>query len=179
MPDDVDKRRPVAGTGDDVGSRRHEWFRRGHARCAEALAAGFYLESITLIESMLGDRLESRLGWRRGQSGYPKQVFFAPLGELLRDLRKVESDDDFKKEYDAIGEWTKKRNTAVHQMVKLPPGPATDWGDQYVNLKTWTLDGYACLVRLDRLTNADRKQNGVKRSATQSTLWPDGLPEVL
>jgi hypothetical protein len=179
IDDTADKKtRPVASTG-DIGTRRHRWFRRGYQRCAEALRQGFYVEAIALIESMLGDRMESRLAWLREKKGDSTPVRFSTLEWLLARLGDLETDNDFMKQYGAIGEWKHKRNAAVHEMVKLPPDSAADWDGRYSELKGWAIDGYACLVRLDRSTNGDRKRNGVKRSATQSSLWPDGLPDTL
>jgi hypothetical protein len=53
----------------NVGSIRFRLLRAAAERATEAFKKGFFLEAITLTESLLGTRLESRLAWVRNQTG--------------------------------------------------------------------------------------------------------------
>lgn len=83
------RKRAVAPPHGNVGGHRYT----GHARIRDqvdaALAAGFPLEAITLIESVLADRRESRASYLTGAD-----QGFSTLGHLIKVLRAEGVDDN-------------------------------------------------------------------------------------
>lgn len=54
------KKRAVSSESNDVGSKRHELYKGVIGKINSAIEAGYYLEAITLEESLICDRFASR-----------------------------------------------------------------------------------------------------------------------
>jgi hypothetical protein len=98
-------------------------YNKGWARINSALEAGFYLEAITIQESIISDRL---LSYVLGVAPNSKINTKTSLGKLIVQWRKyagvsLERLDgtDLGRDTDA---WRIKRNTVVHGLVKSAPG---------------------------------------------------------
>ncbi len=75
----------------------------------------FYLEAITLMESLIADRLESRLTELN-----KKAHTFETLGKLRNDLLKKEKSKNLVSIIETdLKEWTQLRNIAIHQAAKI------------------------------------------------------------
>lgn len=100
-------------------------YREAWVRIKKAQGYGFYLEAVTLEESIIADRLVSFLvcvGEIQADSKVEKHSF----GQLIqRWMKRVPEPIPIKYFPDlrsAIDEWRKHRNRVVHGMVKSVPG---------------------------------------------------------
>jgi hypothetical protein len=111
------RERAIAIPHDGVGMSRYQLYRKAWERIESATEAGYYLEAIALLESILTDRLESRASYlTRGNEGYRN------LGPLIRALRRHENVADFRPIIEQIDAWRERRNEALHEMVKFQSG---------------------------------------------------------
>ena len=102
------RERAIAIPHAGVGMTRYQLYRKAWGRVESATEAGYYLEAITLLESILTDRLESRASYLTGRNeGYQN------LGPLIHTLRQHESIADFRPIIDRIDAWRERRNEAV------------------------------------------------------------------
>jgi hypothetical protein len=156
-----------------VGSERFRLIRDAFLHCQEALRAGYYIEAISIIESILADRLGSLLygitrqridlehtignllyNWKEGAKKVIAPDTARPLPNdiasfLERDLKK----------------WVKARNKAVHAMAKLERPGDTTFQERYDRLERVALDGVLILTRLDEFDSREKQLAG-RRPAT-------------
>jgi hypothetical protein len=126
---EMKRRRGEAYTGKGHGTLRYELFTRAKRRIEASMASGHYCEVIALCESIIADRLESRLSFLRREN-----VGFETLGPLLTGLEKAETDSELLKLVAELRQWAKKRNRALHELVKIEDGvPHLSW-DQRIEL---------------------------------------------
>ncbi|MGL5001347.1 MAG: hypothetical protein ACRDAM_00225 [Casimicrobium sp.] len=145
------KLRAVADTS-EVAKARYQLYKSAYSRVNEAIAEGYFLEAITIIESLIADRLESRLGFTS-----KKPEGFLTLGKLKARLAK-ETDATLKGIVDdELMEWTKRRNDALHGMAKLEHGVIEDWASRYLRQKKVAADGKALLGKIDKRVKALRR----------------------
>jgi hypothetical protein len=105
-----------------------------------SIKEGFFCEVIAISESIISDRLESRLSWlakdfpdQGNDTGpnYQYAIGFWELGRLIKWLRVCETDSKLRELLDALDNWRKERNGALHEMVKVAAdGPVPDWKTQ-------------------------------------------------
>lgn len=89
----------------------------------KAVESGFYFEATTLIESLICDRLESRLG-----EYTMDDVKFNTLGRLRDELIKIETDDVLRALIDLdVKKWADKRNVTVHEAAKIDVDNHRTW----------------------------------------------------
>jgi hypothetical protein len=155
----------------NVGSIRFRLLRAAAERATEAFKKGFFLEAITLTESLLGTRLESRLAWVRNQTG-KLPVEFSTLRALCDELlgkraSAVPDAEAFKLPIEAVREWANKRNEALHEMAKLIEGDTHDFSVKYKRSRAVVMEGFKVLLAYDAL---DRK---VRRAAGKYTATDD------
>jgi len=124
-----------------------------YGRMSAAIEAGFYLEAIALTESIVSDRLESRLS----ALGHPNCAF-QPLGELIKAIRKWEPDAPLRAlvEQD-LDSWRVLRNQALHEMVKVAVGDPSNWDDRMLALVLIAEEGRSVLRRIDNRRKALRR----------------------
>lgn len=128
-----------------VGKQRHEIYKHAIVWVKIALAKGFNLEAITLVESLISDRLESRLSQLLGID-----VSFKTLGELISTIRKEETDLKLKDLVTTdLDNWRKARNSAMHEMVKLADGDTKSWQDRMEALKPVASDGFMLFTKIN------------------------------
>lgn len=90
-----------------------------------AIEYSFFLEATALMESLISDRLESRLGELKKE-----QISFDTIGNLLDALRKLEEDTVLKEIMNKqINTWCGERNKIIHQAAKIELGKKKDWND--------------------------------------------------
>lgn len=83
----------------------------------------FYFEATTLIESLICDCLESRIGELT-----KNDVKFNTLGRLRDELLKMETDGTLKALVDInVKAWADKRNTTVHEAAKIDVDNPRTW----------------------------------------------------
>jgi hypothetical protein len=118
----VDK--PPAGNANKYLSYREAW-----TRIKDAQVQGFYFEAITLVESIISDRLTSFLV-RSGQLRRQKEVRKYPaLAYLIKEWKKKVNtpivQDSYLNLQDDVDEWRLCRNRLIHSMVRSHPGEPT------------------------------------------------------
>lgn len=147
--------RAVAHPGTKVGMLRHALYRAAYARINEAMDAGYNLEAITLIESLLSDRLESRATFlaQRDRS-------FLALGAVITELRNLEKDEELRAivQRDAVV-WKDERNRALHEMAKLASGDTRTWDERISLLKVHAKQGIKLLRSYDKRLKQIRVTN--------------------
>ena len=107
------------------------------SRFNTAIEHSFFLEATALIESLICDRLESRIGELTDKS-----VEFGTLGDLLKKLNTIESDVKLKYIMNNIlYKWAGKRNVVVHQAAKIELGKKKDWNEYLRLAKLTAIEG--------------------------------------
>jgi hypothetical protein len=154
----------------DVGTKRFRVLHAAAERAAEAYKIGFYLEAITLTESLLATRLESRLTWVRQCQKKSGAAKFSTLGDLCTKLlsgnAKVAPDwDAFQAPLQEISKWVKQRNEALHEMAKLVEGEGHNFNKSYARCRATALEGFRALIEYDAI---DRKER-LKAKKTTAT----------
>lgn len=118
--------RGVAFEGNGYGTRRRLLLESARDRIELSISKEFYCEAITLIESVVSDRLESRLSWLKRSN-----VGFKTLGWLIKELQRVEVDEGLVQLLQELDHWRELRNGAIHELVKVEAqAPAPDWGSK-------------------------------------------------
>ncbi|XHX76228.1 MAG: hypothetical protein RBJ76_17510 [Stenomitos frigidus ULC029] len=119
----------------DVGQERYELYKSAFAWIKKAIDEGYYVEAISIVESLISDRLESHLSLLLDDD-----FGFKNLGELIQSFRskkdrdKLNETDEGKALSDLIlkelDQWRKDRNTAAHEMVKIEDGISVSWEER-------------------------------------------------
>lgn len=163
------RRRARSVSGDGTGKCRHDLYRAAWHQIEKAERAGFYLESITLLESLLADRLESRLSYLHG--GDPG---FRTLGDLMKLLGRLEKEESFRALYPRIETWAGLRNRALHELPKIEQGERTTWKAKTQVLVGIVKEGRELLLGFDKLDQEER------RKGKQTATWPNafGVPRI-
>ena len=135
--------REIADTP-EKGHKRYEVYKAVLDQYKKSVEAGFYLEAITLMESIITDRLESKLIF----SGLiSKEEAFRTLDNCLKKLKNhfeiLPSDL-----IDALSAWKDERNRALHEMAKIEEGDETTFDQRYSSLKAVAEDGHGLFKRL-------------------------------
>ena len=145
--------RAVASPGTGVGAARYHLYRMAYGRINGAMQDGYYLEAITLIESLVADRLESRLTKVLGTD-----FSFKTLGALISKARSTEPDSTLRSLIiNDLNDWRELRNEALHAMAKLANGDPSTWEDRMLALVLIAEDGAAVLKAIDNRCKALRK----------------------
>jgi len=108
---------------DISGKERYEVIKAAIGRYNTAIEHNFYLEATALIESLISDRLESRLGELT-----KSPVQFNTIGNLLDSLRNIEKDKILLEIMNIdLNSWCGERNKVIHQAAKIELGKKKDW----------------------------------------------------
>lgn len=128
----------IRATNHDIaGIDRYEIIKSVISRFNTAIEHSFFLEATALIESLIFDRLESRIGELTDKS-----VEFRTLGDLLKKLNTIESDVELKYIMNNIlYKWAGKRNIVVHQAAKIELGKKKDWNEYLRLAKLTAIEG--------------------------------------
>jgi hypothetical protein len=133
----VSKSKIRASILDVPGIEKHEIIKLAISRFNVALEHSFFLEATALIESLICDRLESRIGELTN-----KPVEFGTLGDLLKKLNSIETDIELKNIMNNIlYQWAGKRNIVIHQAAKIELGKKKDWNDYLRLAKSTAIEG--------------------------------------
>jgi hypothetical protein len=136
-----------------VGKQRYELYKRAIKQFNQAIEAGFYLEAITICESLIADRLESRCG----ELGKP--IAFKPLGDLIKRIKQIEVDDLIRNVVqNDLDIWRLKRNTALHEIVKFEKGAIPNWENRVEQYKEYAEAGIEIFRKIDLQLTKLRKR---------------------
>ena len=148
----VKPKRPCATTS-GVGMARHDLIRDAIDHYKKAMKEGYFIEAIALMESAISDRMESMLNYMFPYLNYS----YGTIGNLAQTLKanKPFLNASIINILDKIVTWSKKRNDAIHQMVKLQPnGINLSFDQHYATLEGCAKEGYD----LFRKFNAERNK---------------------
>lgn len=137
--------RALAQTHNDVGHRRHNLYREAYNRISKAINDKYFLEAITLTESLLTDRLESRVTYLLG-----KDYSFKTLGQLIGKIKKRECDAQLSElVLGDVESWRNTRNNALHEMAKMEDGDTRSWDARMAELPAIAGTGLKVLRHVD------------------------------
>ncbi len=147
------------GEGSDVAKHRQSLYQRCIAQYNEALGAEFYIEAVAIIESLLSDRLESRLAAIHGQEELRRQ--FSTVGKLACELkgRRLGEPPEARDVYSEINQWASERNKVIHQLVKLEEGEIPNWDERYKRARKTAEAGMTLFRKLDRVLASIAKRS--------------------
>lgn len=118
----------IRATINEIGGRKkYEIIKYVISRYNKSIEENYFLEAIALIESLICDRLESRLGELS-----KKNVKLDTLGGVLKKLKVFENDSELLKLMLEIEEWSKFRNIAIHESAKIELGDEKNF-KQFLN----------------------------------------------
>ncbi|MFH1314722.1 MAG: hypothetical protein ABIJ00_16070 [Candidatus Eisenbacteria bacterium] len=103
-------------------------------RIDSALGDGYWLEAITLCESIMADRL---LSYVKGVDPEARLYLRTSFGKLIERWRASAGDSLLQAKGDLGGQvdgWREQRNEAVHGFVKSEPGTPTPPVDEFLIL---------------------------------------------
>lgn len=122
---------------DIPGQEKYEIIKAAISRYNTAIEHSFFLEATALMESLISDRLESRLGELT-----KSPVSIDTIGNLLNSLRKIETDFVLKEIMNRqINNWCGDRNTVIHQAAKIELGKKKKWQDFIKQAEKTAKDG--------------------------------------
>jgi hypothetical protein len=147
------KTRPVTASGSGVGTQRYDLYLQAYERVDVAVDRRFYLEAITLVDSLIVDRLESRLTKVLGTDFSLKtldalieQSKQSEPDEILRNLVAVDLD-----------QWHAQRNQSIHELVKVKEGDTSTWEERNRKLKPIAVKGFELLKQIAARTKTLRR----------------------
>ncbi|MCB1206326.1 MAG: hypothetical protein KDN18_18845 [Verrucomicrobiae bacterium] len=125
------RQRKSSGLKSRTGQARRDLYAKSLERIAKAIEAGYALEAITLLESLIADRLESRLASIHDQKAEKRK--FSTLGNLTQELKGKESGEPpgAVAIYERVEKWAGLRNEAIHEFAKLREGSSKKWETKY------------------------------------------------
>ena len=85
------KRESSAATNNNAGPRRMGLYQRCIAQFNEALGQEFFIEAVAIAESLIADRLESRLAHKHEQIEEKRR--FSTIGKLAAELNGKKADE--------------------------------------------------------------------------------------
>ena len=144
---------------DIPGINRYEIIKSAISRFNKAVEHSFFLEATALIESLICDRLESRIGELTHKS-----VEFGTLGDLLKKLNSIETDIELKKIMNNIlYQWAGKRNIVIHQAAKIEHGKKKDWNVFLRMAEATAKDGRKAFDNYNKQLQKIRRQKTSKK----------------
>jgi hypothetical protein len=143
----MDHKTRANNSGTGVPQNRQEIYSHVIDQYDKAIAAGFFLEATALAESLIADRMESRLAYLTGVD-----VEFMTLGKVRLELSTVEIHEPIKTYINTkVAQWASKRNKVVHRAAKISKVAPKVWEDYLVNAKEVAEEGYVIFRELDNL----------------------------
>jgi hypothetical protein len=125
----------------EIGKIKKELIRSAHKRVVRSIKGGHHLEAIAILESLMADRLEAGLS-RLTSAEQPMLT----LGPLIKEAMKAKVISQELAE--EIKAWSKGRNKALHQMVKVPHVDVGDWKARMKYARILAIEGKELNARL-------------------------------
>ena len=140
-----------------VGVTRHDTYFAVIEKYQQALDNTYYIECISLMESLIADRLESLAN----QISKSKDYSYKTLEKLLEFLQGKKQKDSLNDEIlqclEYVVTWKNGRNMAIHEMAKLTNNLNEQFSTRYANLKSIAEYGYKLFRELDNSIRQYRK----------------------
>lgn len=164
---DLTKTRAIASDDNDVGQKRHNLFSGVIGRINNAIKDGYYLEAITLEESIICDRFASRFTYLNEKNHpslsqlkkYTETNFYnILLGTITSGIEEIEEDEEIinfcKTE---LKDWKNQRNESLHEMAKLSDDSDKTFQEKYDQLKDIATNGLEIFRKAEKLINKTKK----------------------
>lgn len=136
--------RAEAFSGHGYGTLRYNLFKHAEERIEQSIQEGYYCEAIAITESVITDRLESRLSYLE-----QKNYGFLTLGSAITNLIQCETDIVICSLLPDLDKWKQKRNAALHELVKIEAEkPMLGWERRLEGLSLTANEGYDLLKKL-------------------------------
>jgi len=160
--------RDVGGHG-GLGDRRYQRFCDAFGRVTDCVKERYYLEAIAILDSLICDRLNSRLAylnesveWREAACG---RLCWKLLDEDGTASKKKfagkghDKDEEFRKAIEDIQKWARKRNEALHHTATLfrDKDSQDDFATLLESHKQVAIDGIKYLQAFDKLDTKSRE----------------------
>lgn len=172
----LQRTRPVSeGKTSKTAGERYKLIKSAMDQYSKAMKNGYYIEAIALMESAICDRMESTLNYMCQDENFS----YSTLGKLVDNARgKTYFSKDL---LDSIQDWSKKRNDAIHEMVKLQPENNISFQEHYDTLKSCAEEGLALFNRLKKERSNHKIPNKVpvKYKLRDRKKSPKSYPEIL
>ena len=144
---------------DEVGMNKYELISTAYNRVKNCKEEGYYLEAITILESLIGDRMEAILSDTEGV-----HIGFQTLERLIKIAKRSEvvEEEMMQMVINELTPWKDKRNQALHEMVKLQADELHDWNSRYDSFNLAIDEGLEIFKQLNkfrkRILNSKKKQ---------------------
>lgn len=114
-------------------TKKYDKYREAWTRIKRAQRNSFFLEAITIEESIISDRLSSYL---KNKELYPKKSGFISFSDLIKAWKQAYPEpiqiDEIENLREAVDEWRQLRNDAVHAIVKSKSGQSEVSLDEFL-----------------------------------------------
>ena len=139
-----------------VGYLRYERYKQAINRYNDAMEHCYYIEAISLAESLICDRLESlyndlsqssRFSYKALECFFRTPVYKHIKASYFHLFESIE----------AVKEWKVGRNQAIHEMAKLREDCSSSFDADYAKLKSVAENGMKCFRNLDKAISKYRK----------------------
>jgi len=122
-------------------SEKYESYREAWSRIKQAQENDFFLEAITIQESIISDRLISFLSRPGASNSFTKEKeqertkfisFYSLIKHWRSEFKEGIKLSSGKNLIDEVDKWRDSRNAAIHAIVKSDPGEATQPIDSFL-----------------------------------------------
>ena len=150
----------------NIASQRQETLAAAYAWIKYANSSGFYVESICIIESLITDRLESRLSYLLNEN-----IGFQNLKTLIEKTIKEENKHKEKDEklikilknnedgiMNDLTSWSNYRNEVIHELAKVEADKFIPFHEKKEKAKIVAESGLKLLRKLDNRTTSLRRR---------------------
>lgn len=175
----IENQKRKKAEGNHLGTRRYLRYVAAFDHVMNCYERGYHLEAIAVLDSLIGDRLASRLGYLLGEE-IPIQYTIGRLShKLLEPLGKnaspVEVDSAFEAVIIEIRAWAKERNRAMHATAKIirDDENAFSFDELLENHRGIVEKGITLLQTFDKLDTAARKEKGKSPATSPYAFFPD------
>ncbi|MGE5112556.1 MAG: hypothetical protein ACM3JB_16950 [Acidobacteriaceae bacterium] len=168
--------RDVAGGG-GLGGRRYQRYVAAFDWVLQCVNAGHNLEAIAILDSLICDRLASRLGHLTGRNIGVSLTCRQLCTQLLTQGSSTgyEEDPEFREAVTDIRMWGDRRNVALHSTAKV--FRSDDSPESFAAIlqshKQDALDGIKYLQVFDELDTANRAQAGKYPASYPNAFFPE------
>jgi hypothetical protein len=126
----------IAGDTPEIAALKRELHRQANGSLNAAIENGFWIEAISIAESLMSDRIESYF------QKHHERRRITTLGswsyELMKSDRLAKKDVELFKRVHA---WAKKRNLATHELVKVSESHQGTWVERVASCKRVAMEG--------------------------------------
>lgn len=156
--------RDIGGFG-GLGQRRYQRYCAAFDRVEHCVESGYFLEAIAILDSLIWDRLASRLDYITGKRIDSRMTTNQLCNQLVGNGTTTggsEKDIAFRNVVMDIRAWVHKRNDAVHATAKVFRADTSkkDFAATLRPHRQTAFDGIHCLQTLDRIDTKDRAKAG-------------------